>query len=55
LILAGDYPSPVVLSRTGTGKPARVGFVESEITDWCRRKIAGARSGAKGDAVSAGG
>lgn len=38
-----DFPKPVVLSRTGTGKPARVAYVASEIEAWVKRRIAAAR------------
>lgn len=39
LIDAGEYPRAVVLSRTGSGRPARVAFVRDEVLGWCRRRI----------------
>lgn len=44
LIAAGDFPAPIVLSRTSRGKPARVAWVESEVTAWVERKIREART-----------
>ena len=42
-----DFPRPVVLSRTHTGKPCRIAFVRSEVCDWVASRIAAARSGAR--------
>jgi len=39
LIDTGDYPRPVVLSRTRAGRPARVAWIESELRNWVARKI----------------
>jgi len=50
LIATGDYPPPVVLSRTTRGKPARVAFVRGEVLAWCRRRIEAARKGAPPEA-----
>ena len=41
-----DFPQPVVLSRTGRGKPARIAFVEDEVLGWCERRIAQHRGAA---------
>jgi predicted DNA-binding transcriptional regulator AlpA len=34
-----DFPPPVVLSRTKSGKPARVAFILDEVLEWNERKI----------------
>jgi predicted DNA-binding transcriptional regulator AlpA len=44
LIAEGDYPRPIVLSRTRSGRPARIAFVRSEVLEWCRRRIEAART-----------
>jgi predicted DNA-binding transcriptional regulator AlpA len=46
LIEAGDYPKPIVLSRTRSGKPARIAFIVSEVQEWCQRRIAAHRGSA---------
>jgi predicted DNA-binding transcriptional regulator AlpA len=43
LIKAGDYPAPIVLSRDRHGKPARVAWIDREVREWARRKIAESR------------
>ena len=43
LIDWGEYPKPIVLSRIGSGRPARVALVRAEVMDWCRRRIAAGR------------
>jgi predicted DNA-binding transcriptional regulator AlpA len=35
-----DFPKPVVLSRTASGKPARVAYVASEVEAWIKGRIA---------------
>ena len=42
-----DFPRPVVLSRSRTGRPARIAFVESEVLAWCHRRILGDRDAAR--------
>ena len=44
LIDRGDYPEPVVLSRTASGRPARVAFIKGEVLAWCRHRIEADRS-----------
>lgn len=43
LIDEGDYPAPVILSRTKLGRPCRVAWVESEVHAWVAKRIALAR------------
>jgi hypothetical protein len=42
-----DFPRPIVLSRTRSGRPCRIAFVESELRDYVARKIAAYRSEAQ--------
>lgn len=44
LIHAGDFPSPVVLSRNRSGHPARIAFVVEELVAWVDRRIAAGRA-----------
>ena len=39
-----DFPAPVVLSRTRSGRPARIAFVREEVLAWCEARIAAARA-----------
>ena len=34
-----DFPRPVVLSRTRSGRPCRIAFVRQEVVEWCDRRI----------------
>lgn len=43
LLAAGDYPEPIVLSRTRAGRPARIAFARAEVLERNRRLIARAR------------
>jgi predicted DNA-binding transcriptional regulator AlpA len=43
LIADGDFPRPIILSRTRNGRPARVAFVEAELAEWVAARIASAR------------
>jgi predicted DNA-binding transcriptional regulator AlpA len=43
LVARGEYPQPVVLSRTRTGRPARIAWPESEVRAWAVARIATAR------------
>ena len=38
-----DFPRPVVLSRTRSGRPCRIAFVREEILEWCEARIAADR------------
>jgi predicted DNA-binding transcriptional regulator AlpA len=40
---AGSFPKPIVLSRTASGRPARVAFLKSELQRWIRDRVAAAR------------
>ena len=42
-ISAGTFPKPVALSMRRDGRPALVGFPESEINEWIRQTIAVSR------------
>jgi predicted DNA-binding transcriptional regulator AlpA len=44
LVTAGQYPRPVVLSRTRGGKPARIAYSAREVATWVARKIAADRA-----------
>ena len=46
MVKSGEYPQPVAISRCRSGKPARVGYVRSEVVEWCRRHIAANRCSA---------
>jgi hypothetical protein len=39
-----DFPRPVVLSRTRSGRPCRIAFVREEVAAWCESRIAAARA-----------
>jgi hypothetical protein len=39
-----DFPPPVVLSRTRSGRPARIAFVREEVLSWCESRIAANRA-----------
>lgn len=39
LIARGEFPAPLVLSRTKSGHPARVAYVRSELLAWVRSRI----------------
>lgn len=39
LIIAKEYPQPIVLSRNRRGRPARIAFIESEVRAWIEEKI----------------
>jgi predicted DNA-binding transcriptional regulator AlpA len=43
LVSAGQYPRPVVLSRTRSGKPARVAYSAREVAAWVACRIAADR------------
>jgi predicted DNA-binding transcriptional regulator AlpA len=43
LVKMGEVPEPVVILFGKNGRPARVGFVESEIRSWCAARIAASR------------
>lgn len=34
-----DFPKPVVLSRTRSGRPCRIAFVRGEVLAWCEGRI----------------
>ncbi len=40
LVQAGEFPPPVVLSLTRSGRHARVAYVQSEIQAWLKARIA---------------
>lgn len=46
-----DFPAPVVLSRTRSGHPCRIAFVESEVRAWIGRRIAAERGGSLAQAA----
>jgi hypothetical protein len=39
-----DFPCPVVLSRTRSGRPCRIAFVREEVLAWCEARIAADRA-----------
>jgi predicted DNA-binding transcriptional regulator AlpA len=39
-----DFPRPVVLSRTRSGRPCRIAFVREEVLAWCEARIAADRA-----------
>lgn len=39
-----DFPKPIVLSRTKTGRPARIAFVRGEVLEWVAARIASDRA-----------
>lgn len=43
LVKSGAFPKPITLSKTKTGQPARVAFLESEVRSWIADRIAAAR------------
>ncbi len=48
LIESGEYPKPIVLSRTRSGRPCRVAWIESEVRAWVKGRIT-AHRGRPGD------
>lgn len=43
LVDEGRFPAPIVLSRTRSGRPCRVAWIEAEVRQWCAARIAEAR------------
>ncbi len=39
LLAAGDFPKPIVLSRTRSGRAARIAFLEDELDAWIAAKV----------------
>ncbi len=40
-----DFPRPIVLSRTRSGRPCRIAFVADEVHAWVAARIAADRGG----------
>ena len=38
------FPKPVILSKTRSGRPARVAFIESELEQWIAAQIRAGRA-----------
>ena len=47
LVAAGEFPAPVVLSRTKAGKPCRIAWVEEEVLVWCANRTLANRGEAR--------
>ena len=45
LVSAGAYPKPIVLSRSRSGKPARIAWSEREVRAWVAARIRDAHRG----------
>jgi predicted DNA-binding transcriptional regulator AlpA len=42
-----DFPKPIVLARTKSGRPCRICFIEEEILAWCAKRIRESRNESK--------